>query len=180
MFGPAVAFTFAITLLLSAGGYASSTLGKIPAHPKLRTKTVSEWYKKYGVGQQYSHKGSSLRTRDSASTNSSNNSEIPALFSEYQYYSPITVGEGPTEQSFNVRFATALTDFWLYTVGLNQSETSQRFLFTHTLYSPLNSTTAVSTGASFEAWSAISSDSGNVTGNVFQDTVTVDGITVKN
>jgi hypothetical protein len=182
MFGVATSFTtFAIALILSAGGDARSS-SKLPIYAKPHTNRLSQLsnaYEKYGLNHnypEYLRHGPSRRAFKSESTNPS---EIPVKPNDigYEYCTPITIGEGETAKTFNVGLDTSRADFWVYSSLFNQSLLeSPNGTITHNVYDPLNSTTAVSTGASFHVGTTFF---GNVSGIVFHDTVTLAGITVK-
>ena len=95
---------------------------------------------------------------------------IPGAFG-----SAITVGEGKDAKTFNVLFDTGSGDFWVYSsLFLEPEELTANF--SHTIYDPLNSTTAIPSGQLF----SIQYGSGNASGVVFEDTVTIAGFQLKN
>jgi Eukaryotic aspartyl protease len=161
------AFTFAITLFLSAGGEAN----KIPVQAILQPNGRLRQPKYL----QDFHQGPSRRFN----SRSTNDSQIPAsvTFDAYQYCAPITVGERNWAQTFNVEFDTTSADFWVYSTFFNVSQNSDGPNSTHTLYDPVAGGSAVGTGATFDVESG-SPSIGNVTGIVFHDTITLAGITV--
>jgi hypothetical protein len=172
-----------VFVLFSARGDAASN--QIPVRQIGQPRAVVDYYTtlhKYGliekIPRSVLHPTSQFlnrRDKRGALRRSQPNGEVPANFSEGgSYCSPVTVGEGDSAQTFNVVFDTGSGDFWLYSNLLLQNEP---FLpnVSHTVYSPFNSTTAQPTGQ----FNFIQYGSGNMTGIVFHDTVTVAGIEVK-
>jgi cathepsin D len=112
---------------------------------------------------------SGLRRRNST------NGEVSASIVPGAYGSAITVGEGEDAKIFNVQFDTGSGDFWVYSnLFLEPKELTANF--SHTIYDPLNSTTAIPSGQLF----SIQYGTGNASGVVFEDTVTIAGFELKN
>jgi hypothetical protein len=113
---------------------------------------------------------SNLRCR-----NSTMEKESATLVQRNAYGSAITIGEGKDAKTFNVQFDTGSGDFWVYSsLFLEPKQLTANF--SHTIYDPLNSTTAIPSGQVF----SIEYGGGNVSGVVFEDTVTVAGFELKN
>jgi len=175
------AFAFALAFLtLSVGGSPSSfpQPGKISVRSLPRPNGIAEYHKalrKYDLKREKLMQISPRRPNSFRRRQSSNPIEMATLDpAGANYCSPITVGEGENAQTFNVQFDTGIGDFWLFSNLLNTGQLQGNI--THNVYDPLNSSTAVSTEQSF----SIRYTTGNITGVVFNDTVTVAGIQVKN
>lgn len=91
------------------------------------------------------------------------------------YGSVVTVGEGEDAKSFNIQFDTGSGDFWLYSTLFLESEQFEGNV-SHSIYDPLNSSTAKPSNQIFQ----LVYGSGNVSGVVFHDTVTFAGFELKN
>jgi Eukaryotic aspartyl protease len=181
--------SFVIVLVLfSAGGEAASNqpFGKVAARANPQPRGIVEYYRAL---HKYSTRGYIPRSALRSAARSPNGRDRPTTkgrrqFSNVaadlsadgsQYCSPVVVGEGASQQVFQVDFDTGSGDFWVYSDLLSQSEPFAPNI-THTVYNPFNSTTAQPTGQ----FAFIQYGSGNMTGIVFEDTVTVAGIQVKN
>lgn len=181
----ALIFAIVFVLLLARGEASPNQPSKIPVRSNPQPHGIAEYYnalRKYG-GVQPKFPTSKIPSRR-ADANSirrrqarSNQSE-PAILPNPRaqaYCSPIIVGEGPTAQTFNILFDTGSGDFWVFSDLLSQDEPLVSNPI-HTIYHPFQSDTSKPTG---QTWAA-AYGTGNASGVVFQDTVTVAGIQVKN
>lgn len=93
-----------------------------------------------------------------------------------QYLSSVSIGDGDNAKTFSVVFDSGSADFWLFS-NLMGEDVVQMLNGTQLLYDPLNPTTAIATGQTFN----ISYDDGSHSdGIVFRDTVTIGGIVIEN
>ena len=99
---------------------------------------------------------------------------VPASFiqSEAFYISPLTIGEGSQARKFNLQFDTGSPDLWVFSTLLPHGQRGD-----HVLYDPDKSNSSVPLHKTFN----ITYDDGSgASGLVFEDTVNLGGIVIKN
>lgn len=96
--------------------------------------------------------------------------DVPAALSTngWDYLSPLTIGS----QTFLLEFDTGSPDLWVYSVFEDSTPSGK-----HTIYNPTNSKTAVKVD---KEWGISYQDGSRASGIVFEDTVKLGGITIKN
>ena len=191
MLGIPLILSFAVVFIVfSAGGDAVSNqqLGKIPVRQNQQPGGgLLDYYKalhKYGIIENVprptlrsTSRSPKRRDERTARRRRQSNDEVVANGTQglgSSYCSPVTVGEGDSAQTFHIQLDTGSGDFWVYSDLLLQDEPFTSNL-SHTIYDPFNSTTAEPTGQ----FNFIQYGSGNMTGIVFSDTVTLGGIQAK-
>ena len=150
---------------------------RLPVRSNIRSNALVGYHKalrKYGVYKEIPELY--LQQTVPSVHRRSENGSVPAVPDSFQagYCSPVSIGEGPHTQVFNVQFDTGSGDFWVYSTLLTQTEVAQSNK-SHTFYNPTNSSTAEATG---QQWDGVYM-AGQAGGDVFHDTITIGDIQLK-
>lgn len=146
--------------------HLSWSTGKIPIHASSRPNALGQHIRtmmKYNFGQPNVNHHELLKR-------SSNLGQVDAVLIQggSAYGSPVTVGN----QTFHVVLDTGSIDFVVFSNLMG----NQTFNFSHVLYDPLDSFTAVPTGQTFN----ITYGTGSASGIVFNDTIQIAGLVIEN
>lgn len=175
-----IIFLFAALRISCSIAQSHSTSGKAriirnPSHVINGPKEYARALRKYNIASTYPND----ITRDESNVpyhlhHRANIGDVNAslIFSQEFNLSPVTVGEGDSAKTFFVILDTGSSDFWLFSNLIN----NKTGLSIHTVYEPLNSSSAVMTG---QTWS-IQYGIGSAEGIVFNDTITFGGFVIDN